>query len=400
MGTPITLNGLTVIEAKIRIPWRGVWHADLTLDVLDTSVVGALIAAPAAPLVLVIGGSVLSCVIDPEASGTFVSRAMVRVVGGRNGWAKTVPAQHFYDPTGGLLSPLVIAATALLVGEVAADPLPQFLGEHYVRLEGPASAIFGDRDWHVDLTTGAATTLPWVPSVTDPASTQILDYVIPEGRVTVSSESLILPGTVLIDPRFNGAAPVVRDVELVFASDSVTGDLWFSTGAVSRLAEALTSLVREAARTRYLATYRYRFILPAGSKLQLQAVDSGAPDLNPIEQWTGLSGSSAKLTPGTEIIVGFADGNGAHPYLVSYSPLAVPTEIDFGPLPQPIAYAAPVVSAFAAVATYVAALTAALAANPTTYTPFAAAMAAPGAALATALSLVAGATPTILTRAT
>jgi hypothetical protein len=67
---------------------------------------------------------------------------------------------------------------------------------------------------------------------------------------------------------------------------------------------------------------------------------------------------------------------------------------------MPLALAPPVITAFAAIATYVAALTTALAANPVTYSAFATAMAAPGAALATALGLVAAATPSTIVRAT
>jgi hypothetical protein len=66
---------------------------------------------------------------------------------------------------------------------------------------------------------------------------------------------------------------------------------------------------------------------------------------------------------------------------------------------MPVALAPPIVTALAAVATYIAALTAALAANPALYPGFAAAMAAPGATVATALGLVAAATPSTLVKA-
>ncbi len=65
---------------------------------------------------------------------------------------------------------------------------------------------------------------------------------------------------------------------------------------------------------------------------------------------------------------------------------------------MPVALAPPLVTALAAVAAYIAALTAALVANPAVYAGFAAAMAAPGATVATALGLVATAVPSTLTK--
>lgn len=76
-----------------------------------------------------------------------------------------------------------------------------------------------------------------------------------------------------------------------------------------------------------------------------------------------------------------------------------PTEIDLGSTAvQPVALAPSVVTALTAIATYVAALTAALAANPTLYPPFAAAMAAPGATLAAALASVGTTIPATLVK--
>jgi hypothetical protein len=132
--------------------------------------------------------------------------------------------------------------------------------------------------------------------------------------------------------------------------------------------------------------------------------------------WAGASGYRATLRPASRVLVGFIAGDPRFPYVAAYEPPESdgwrPVELDLDALAkvgigeqaalvvlgvplgaQPIALAPPVVTALAAVATYIAALTANLAANPVLYSAFAATMAAPGAAVATALGLVAGAVP-------
>ena len=79
-----------------------------------------------------------------------------------------------------------------------------------------------------------------------------------------------------------------------------------------------------------------------------------------------------------------------------------PLGIEFAPSGvtpiAPVALAPAVLTAFAALATYVAALTSALVANPVAYSGFATAMAAPGATLATALGGLSGTVPSTLVK--
>ncbi len=95
----------------------------------------------------------------------------------------------------------------------------------------------------------------------------------------------------------------------------------------------MRSMVQELGGTAYLKTYKYRFVLPIGGKLALQAITKGAPDLNPIDQWTGLSGITASLAgqaalfPSTEIVVGFVGGDPTEPFLVAFAPLNKPLGI-------------------------------------------------------------------------
>lgn len=348
---PPTLNGNRCVGIRFSVPWRGVWVAEVEID---SSLPETVILA--GPAILIVGGITMRGTIDPRGSGAFAGRVTARVVGGANGWDKEVTAQHFTIPGGSIPSTLVTSATALEVGEIAADSIPVPLGENYVRSKGPASRVLGDRDWHVEPITGITIVgVPWVPIPLDPIA-NIVDFNASEGRATVVSESLILPGTILVDPRFGTATYTVRDVQQVFISGALSAECWISKNAVSPLQASLSNMIREFGRTAYLKIYRYRYALPVGTtKVALQAISPSAPDLNPIDQWTGLSGALDGLQPGTEVMVGFADGDPSYPFLVSFSPDAVPLTQSFtasasismlaptvnvGAIPLPVATAA------------------------------------------------------------
>lgn len=315
----LTLNGLDIKSASIWIPWRGAWVADIEMGIDDAALL------PSGAVLLKIGDAVYQGTTDPRASGTFVSNATVRVVGGAGGWDKPVKPQHFHIAAGALTSTAVYTATAGLVGETVVDAEPVAYGTDFVRSGGAAMRVFGDRDWHVDPTTGVTHAGAWAASSLGTNDT-IADFDIASQRVTIAAGSLVLPGTVLTDSRFNGASYVVRDVQATFTKDGGTTVVWCCERPVSRLTETLASMVREFAGTAYLRHYRYRFVLGSPNALALQAITVGAPDLNPVKQWSGLSGALATLTPGTEIIVGFVDPS--TPYIAAFSSLATPLEID------------------------------------------------------------------------
>jgi hypothetical protein len=374
MSTIPTLNGLRAITIRLLIPYRGVWVADVELD--PDLVATAPSSGPA--LLLLSTGETLKGTIDPRGSSSFVGKASARVVGGGNGWDKVLPPQHFHSPAG-VLSTLVYSATATAALEVVADPTPVTFAADYVRTGGPASRVFLDRQWFVDPITGITTVAPWPPNVLDPGDT-ILDWDPIQQRAEVTGDDLILPGTVLIDPRFNGVTYNVTDVEQTFDAAGSRCFVWCSTAAAPRLYSALGAAMRELARTTGLSTYTYRFALTEGStSMALQAITPGAPDLNPIDQWTGVAGITATIDPSTslEVIVGFTADTPPAPYVVAYSPKALPlklaldasVEVDVGPSAslvalaggtQPIALAPALVSFFSALQTWSVAVSGAL----------------------------------------
>jgi hypothetical protein len=374
----LTFNGQRAISARVVVPWRGVPYVDVDVDpeLVATAAIQSALATPATVVVDALPPTTITGVIDPTASGTFVASARFRLVCGGGGWDKSVPAQDFPLP---ITTTLLYTATGALVLEKVVVLIPEPLAR-YSRSAGPASRVFADDvDWWVDPTTGVTFVGPRPPSVPDP-SLEILEWDPSTKTAIVACDSLVLPGTPLIDPRIGESPVIVRDVEHVFSTSGSRAVCRCSDAAATRLMGALTAMVQELAGVTYLRLRRYRFVAGT-SKLALQAVDrdpltqlaSPLPDMLAVAEWSGVPGISAILPPSLEVVVGFANGDPQRPFLVSYSTLApaikttiaATAEIDIGPLcasvkigpvPQPLAMAVPTSASFAALATVLAAL--------------------------------------------
>ena len=417
----ITINGLRATSVRIFQPYRGVPFVDVDVDpdvvqsVVTTGPAVIVIGAPPGPVTTITG------VIDPLGSGTFVASARLRVLCGKGGWSKTVPAQHFHDPAG-VLSTLVYNATAALVLETVADLLPSLLGPDYVRSAGPASRVFGDALWWVDPVSGLTSVGPRPPAVPD-VSLEILSWDPLTQVATLTCDALVSPGTPLVDTRIGGTPVFVRDVDQVFDASGSRATAYVSPTAVSRLQSALTRAVRELGQSQLVKIRRYRFVLGAASALALQAVDrditgsaSPFPDLITIPEWTGMAGITAQLPPSLEVLVGFVDGDPAQPVVLGYSTLAKPVQLaidasaavnigatapvtTIGAAPQPVAMASVVVSAIGIVAGLLTAI-GGLLVNPPTSVVFAAFAPAAGAIFTAAGSALAALAPSVPSKTT
>jgi hypothetical protein len=390
MSLAVTFNGMRVTRLSLWVPWRGVWCADCDLDLDNLSQT----PQSGQPVSLVIGSQTLTGNIDDQNAGSWVAKASARVVGGNGNWNNPVPALDF-NAGGGISSTQVYAATAASVGEPAPlDPNPQGWAR-FPRTQGPASRVFLDRDWYVDPITGVATVSGWPSAQLDPNAI-ITDFSPADmSAEIISTGALVFPGTILSDPRFNGASYIVRDSETLITGKNIKTTVWLSPNPVSRLQSAIYQLAREATQSVYLASYQYRFVLPAAgdySKISLQAITPGAPDLNPISQWAGLAGLAAKIAPGTIVVVAFTADNPPLPFIVSYSNLTTPLEVDIAGGSNFLVPAPWALALFTALETFSGAL-AALPAGPLS------AVAAAGVALQTALGTLPP-SATLLTKAT
>lgn len=318
----ISLNGLMCRSARVLHPSVGVWSAELEVDLAFVPIV------PSGPAVLTIGTTPLRCYVQPDASGEWIGLGKVRVIGGMNGWSKTVTPLHFHNDAG-VLSTTVYATTAAEVLEVVVDPIPTRLGVDYVRAAGPASRIFGDRPWRVDPVSGTTFVGPRIPVPANPLDVELLEWDPVSGRATLSAESLLSPGTLLVDVRLGTKPKLVGDVEQLFGPDKARATAWLqdvATSIPSRLGSALRTLVREASGVTFLRSYRYRVIAQAGKRLILQPVDilGPLPPTLPVDIWYGLPGAAAKVLPGAEVMVSFQGGDPACPVVEGFGPAPTP----------------------------------------------------------------------------
>lgn len=379
----IELNGvIPCTSAHLFMPAIGCWVADLEVD-FDV--------VPPGPSVLTIGLSTLAGKIDPRGTGSVGPTGHARLVGGL-GWSQRVQALHIHNDAGVLLS-AVLQATAAEVLEVVVAPIPKVLGVDFVRSAGPASRVLSGFEWHVD-PSGVTMVGPRAPIPAGP-NIEILNWDPEQKIADLACTELVLPGTVLTDPRFGVA--VVCDVEQTFTAESgARAKAWcqLADEAAAAAADALVKpvglgglklvrmiagLAKEAVGLPYLRRHEYRVVLvgPDG-RLVLQAVDlfGDMPLFLPlVEVWPGIAGASCKPLPGSIVTVVFTAGDPSMPKVVDFDPSnppALETKLDavriaLGTLAlEPVAKAPSTVAAAAALQAQFAALGVWLAANTAT----------------------------------
>jgi hypothetical protein len=306
---------IRVVSARLFIPWRGSWHADLDLD---PDRIADLPNASQGRITLSIGPQTFVGTVDPRWSGSFVATGKIRIVSGGAGWDQPVtPKQYVAD--NGVLSTVVYQDAAALVKETVIEDAPTTLGLKFVRAAGPASQVFSHTNWWTDFTgttrVGTRTTI--VPD----SSFELLDWDPAQRSGTATCDVQIVPGWVFTDSRI--AAPVtVRDVEQTYDRRGVRATIWVADAATTRLASALANMVHEMGSLRTLRHYRYRIVSQAGDgRLTLQVVNpaAGVPDQIAISYF-GPQGVKEKVKLSGEVLLVFRDGKMADPIVAGFDP--------------------------------------------------------------------------------
>lgn len=326
-----SLNGFRVVRATLRVPGRGVWVADVSLDAVPP------VPFPALPFtaLLVIGDLTLVGTVAAPASGVFAQQQHYRVIGGGGGWSKALVARGYHNDVG-ILASLVLGDAALEAGELATvlDVDHALEGVDFAREAGPASRLFGQLfdptvAWWVDYdgTTKVASARP-APVVDPSLQLELLDYY-PSKRIAVfatETPSAIQIGQTITDARLTTPL-VVRELELELGGGPLRVKAWVDEdagtgGQDNRVLRAFDALVRRALpKQRYIGFFRYRVIAMSSGRADLQVVDPsiGLPDLTLVRLAPGMAGMTAELTLGAVVIVAFIEGDPSMPFIAHYS---------------------------------------------------------------------------------
>lgn len=386
------IDGHEIASGTVVIPFGGAWYVSATLT-------GA--AMLSGRVMVTVGDLELSGTVDASATGSRGEQTFIRVVAGAGGWATLVEPQH-YHADNGVRALLVAQDAARFAGETLGVVMPAAtsLGVDYVRQAGPASRVLEDAlggvAWWVD---AAGITQTGTRDDSEVTDEYVLEDFDPGQRVailTTDAIAAIVPGRTLA-AGFD-APQTIRDVTIRISPDSVRLEVWMGAEAAtrSRLAELVDALVERTAARRIVGPRRYRVVRMAGERVELQAVrrSAGIPDMLPISMWPGVAGVHATLTPGTEVLVDFIEGDRTQPIVVGFvgsgGPGFAPVRLDFGA--SPTSFVALAAKADAVLGMIFALLSGAQVMDPTTGLPVPGGLWAPAGSLSDGPALVTAAT--------
>lgn len=336
MSAPhINLDGYALRSLELMIGSQGPWVVDV--EFLEQPVsLGSRVS-------LAIGSTTLSGSIVSAQSGGAALSTHARVVGGAGGWGRRVSSRGYHNDAG--VSALKVAQDiAAEVGETLGNfaPSAPTLGIDFVRREQAASRTIAQVTgasavWWVDY--AGITHVGQRPANTpDPSGFQLLSYDVINRIAEFTADDLdsLSVGSLIIDERIESGPLTVRDLMLRVSGDEpLRITAWCNALAAepSRLAGLLQTIVRQLAEQRLVGCYRYRVVSvgAADKRLTLQAVRraAGLPDIQLVSQWPGLPGLSASLTPGSEVLVQFVEGDPTQPVATAY---AGPDGASFAPV--------------------------------------------------------------------
>jgi hypothetical protein len=346
-----TLNGNRVPTLRLCVPNAGAWFADCDLDEAVTL---------SGRVELKIGAATLSGTV--RDGGAFVAGARVRVVGGADGWGRLVRPKAYHNDAG--VKALHVATDAAReTGEALGSfaPTKERLGADYVRRACPASRVLedcaGSAPWWVGL--DGKTNIGPRPTYTSAA--ELLEFDPRNEIAILVSDELtdVLPGAVVPDSRLGGSR-TVRELELLVEAGKLRATCWTGGSAEqgAKLPELLAVIAQRATDSRLHGLWRYRVVsMAADGRVNLQAVRkaAGLPDVLPVPQRPGVAGAHAELTPGSEVLVQFVEGDPTLPIVTGFSQKGEngfsPTLLSFLDGTRPVARVGDAVQVFVSSAT-------------------------------------------------
>jgi hypothetical protein len=266
--------------------------------------------------------------IDANRTGVFGLQRKARVIGGAGGWGKLLGPRSYHNDAGVRASEVAFDA-AREAGETLGSFLPaaERLGSDYCRDIGPASRTLeqcaGGVPWWVDYA-GSTHVRARESAIVDPARIEVLQY---DPSTHILELALDDPSVIRINGQITNErleTPVfVREIEFELSAARFRALVW--TGGKpdgpSRLAGIMGIIARRATDDRLFGLWRYRVIGMSVDRVQAQAVSkaAGLPDLALISMHPGIAGAHANLTPGSEVLVEFVEGDRTRPIITHFA---------------------------------------------------------------------------------
>lgn len=311
-----TVDGEPLVSARVHVPSRGPWFADVEFE-----------SAPSVSgrVTLRLGELELIGTVDPAHDGTHAGHRRSRIVAGGGGWG-TLLAPKAYHNDAGVRARTVAQDAAREAGEELADSplLEARIGVDYVRQAGPASRVLEDAlrgaGWWVGYD---GVTRVGAREISEASGYEVLAY-LPDSRLAVLAlDDLRTIGIGSVISERLDTPQTVSELEINVSADRARVKAWTGGGESSRgrLEDALRSIVRRSTDDRLFGVWRYRVVQMNGDRVELQAVrrDAGLPDVLPVSMWPGLAGVHAELTGGAEVLVEFIEGDRTMPIITHFA---------------------------------------------------------------------------------
>jgi hypothetical protein len=303
-----TLNGKPLESGKLDVPTTGVWVADLVC--VDDS------AFSDAATLVVQDDTWSGTVLSSEAIG---GKTHARVLGGKAKWSATV-SKRGYANDAGVKASVITNDLAAAIGE-SVSVTDWVVGTHWSRFSGPASealkSLAGERGWWVDRD-GKTIVNGTRPTGTIAADVLEFDPVLGQVVLNVTSLAAIDIGKSITAPTLAAPAPV-RCFMAEFGADYLKVTISTREGIGGDVPDALAAIIKAATAGIYPGVYRYRVVTQAAGRLAVQAITSGAPDLETLHQFPGVPGVETTLQLGSELLVMFEGGSPTSPIVVGYT---------------------------------------------------------------------------------
>lgn len=303
----VALNGTTAARARVQVPaWGAPW---LDLDLVEPLELAAGAAASVQVADVTISGVVVS-------GGAFEGRAAYRVVAGRGGWGRELPAVGYANDLG-VKASLVLGDAAAAVGESLTDLPTTVLGPRFARIRGTASAVLHElapRNWYVGF--DGVTRIGQRPTTAYAGDAPRTRVDKNTGVIELATDTLagLVPGV-----RVDGMRPAA-DVEYELTEGRLTARV-YSAARGDRFLSALERVILALfPDIRYRGTFEFRVVSQTGERLNLQPVrvSTGFSDLRAVPVRPGMAGLKAQVLPGELVLVTFADADPSRPQVISH----------------------------------------------------------------------------------